>query len=121
MRFAIAYVGDADMGDSVKTIWSSRRTIGRDEWKRSSVQTITPERFPIRIFSQGQIAALAGENQQALLQIIDDAAGVKARQEKLNEARETHSMRQEPGFGNLTASWTIVTASLSSGRTQGAS
>ena len=61
--------------------------IGRDEWRRSSVQTITPERFPIRIFSQGQIAALAGENQQALLQIIDDAAGVKARQEKLNESR----------------------------------
>ena len=60
---------------------------GKDEWEKSSIQAITPERFPIRIFSQGQIAALAGENQQALLQIIDDAAGVKARQEKLNEAR----------------------------------
>ena len=60
---------------------------GKDEWKMSSIQAITPERFPIRIFSQGQIAALAGENQQALLQVIDDAAGVKARQEKLNEAR----------------------------------
>ena len=63
---------------------------GNDEWKRSSVQAITPERFPIRIFSQGQIAALAGENQQALLQIIDDAAGVKTRQEKLNEARNAY-------------------------------
>ncbi len=63
---------------------------GKDEWKRSSIQAVTPERFPIRIFSQGQIAALAGENQQALLQIIDDAAGVKARQEKLNEARNAY-------------------------------
>ena len=60
---------------------------GRSGWQMSSIQAITPERFPIRIFSQGQIAALAGENQQALLQVIDDAAGVKARQEKLNEAR----------------------------------
>lgn len=63
---------------------------GNDEWKRSSVQVITPERFPIRIFSQGQIAALAGENQRALLQIIDDAAGVRTRQEKLNEARNAY-------------------------------
>ena len=62
---------------------------GKDDWEKSSIQAITPERFPIRIFSQGQIAALAGENQQALLQVIDDAAGVKARQEKLNEARNT--------------------------------
>lgn len=60
---------------------------GKDEWQRSSIQTVTSERFPIRIFSQGEIAALAGENQQALLQIIDDAAGVKSRQEKLNETR----------------------------------
>ncbi len=63
---------------------------GKSGWKMSSIQAITPERFPIRIFSQGQIAALAGENQQALLQVIDDAAGVKARQEKLNEARNAY-------------------------------
>ena len=63
---------------------------GKDEWKRSSIQAVTPERFPVRIFSQGQIAALAGDNQQALLQIIDDAAGVKTRQEKLNEARNAY-------------------------------
>ena len=63
---------------------------GNDEWKRSSVQATTPERFSIRIFSQGQIAALAGENQRALLQIIDDAAGVRTRQEKLNEARNAY-------------------------------
>ena len=50
--------------------------IGEENWKSSSIQAVNPERFPIRIFSQGQIAALAGENQQALLQLIDDAAGV---------------------------------------------
>ena len=93
---------------------------GKDDWEKSSIQAITPERFPILIFSQGQISALAGENQQALLQVIDDAAGVKTRQEKLNEAR-THFMRQEPGSGNSTASWAIATTSWSSGRTSGAS
>ena len=48
-------------------------------WQPSSTQTVTPARFPIRMFNQGQIAELAGENQQALLQVIDEAAGVAAR------------------------------------------
>ena len=56
-------------------------------WVPSNIQSVTPERFPIRIFSQGQIAALAGENQQALLQVIDDAAGVVELQRQLNDAR----------------------------------
>ncbi|MCE2437645.1 MAG: hypothetical protein J4F97_06520, partial [Pseudomonadales bacterium] len=37
--------------------------------------------------SQGQIAELAGENQQALLQVIDEAAGVDVLHGKLEEAR----------------------------------
>ncbi len=57
-----------------------------ENWVPSSIQSVTPERFPIRIFSQGQIAALAGENQQALLQVIDDAAGVVRLQRQLNDA-----------------------------------
>ena len=61
--------------------------IGESNWRSSPIQTVTPERFPIRIFSQGQIAALAGENQQALLQVIDDAAGVVAFQKELHDAR----------------------------------
>ena len=47
-------------------------------WRASGVQSVSPARFPIRLFSQGQIAALAGDDQQALLQVIDDAAGLDA-------------------------------------------
>lgn len=45
------------------------------EWRDSESQAITEQRFPVRLFSQGQIAALAGESQQTLLQVIDEAAG----------------------------------------------
>ena len=57
-----------------------------DGWKPSSAQTVTPERFPLRIFSQGQIAELAGENQQELLNVIDEAGGVDALADKMDEA-----------------------------------
>lgn len=43
-------------------------------WRPSTGQSVTPERFPLRIFSQGQIAALAGESQEALLRVIDEPA-----------------------------------------------
>ena len=62
--------------------------VNGSSWKPSSTEIVTPERFPVRIFSQGQIAALAGENQQALLQVIDEAAGVAANQRELIEARD---------------------------------
>ena len=62
---------------------------GNDTWTPSAAQIVTPERFPLRMFGQGQIAELAGENQQALLQVIDEAAGVAAVQEDLDEARNT--------------------------------
>lgn len=38
-------------------------------------QLVNEQRFPIRLFSQGQIAALAGDSQESLLKVIDDAAG----------------------------------------------
>ena len=57
-------------------------------WAASSVQAVTPRRFPVRMFGQGQIAALAGDNQQPLLQVIDDAAGVAALRRELEEACE---------------------------------
>ena len=56
-------------------------------WRASPVQSVTADRFPLRIYSQGQIAELAGENQQALLQVIDEAAGVAVLQKKLDETR----------------------------------
>ncbi len=60
---------------------------GSGDWKPSLAQTVTPERFPVRIFSQRQIAALAGENQQALLQVIDEAAKTSRLHADLEEAR----------------------------------
>ena len=70
----------------------SRTTVEEDAGEAggrpSPAQMITPEHFPVRMFSQGQIAALAGENQRALLQVIDEAAGVAALQRDLEEARK---------------------------------
>lgn len=57
------------------------------EFKPSSSQAINEQRFPIRLFSQGQIAALAGDSQQGLLKVIDDAAGTSAQQAAFNEAK----------------------------------
>ena len=69
---------------------------GSGNWIASRIQTVTPERFPLRIFSQGQIAALAGENQQALLQVIDEAAGIGALQKALEETNsEFHAWQAQ--------------------------
>lgn len=63
-----------------------------EEWHHgkpqiSDSQTITPQRFPVRLFSQGQIAAMAGDNQQALLEVIDEAAGTAKRTAEQKEAQ----------------------------------
>ena len=66
----------------------------KNNWKPSDVQTINPNRFPVRIFSQGQIAALAGDNQQALLELIDEAAGVAQYHDELKDAQNAfYAMR----------------------------
>lgn len=57
-------------------------------WKPAGVQTVTQTRFPLRIFSQGQISALAGENQQALLQVIDEAAEVTKLKTELEQSQQ---------------------------------
>jgi PHP family Zn ribbon phosphoesterase len=46
-----------------------------DAWRLSTSQMITPDRFPVRLFSQGQIAGLTTEGSQALLDLIDQAVG----------------------------------------------
>lgn len=71
------------------------KTLAVDEWRDgqwqpSASQSVNPNRFPIRIFSQGQIAALAGNGRQALLAIIDEAAGVEPLQQAFEEARRTY-------------------------------
>lgn len=59
-------------------------------WQASASQAVTAERFPIRLFSQGQIAVLAGEDQEALLGVLDDAAGTAKEKEVLEEARQAY-------------------------------
>lgn len=56
-------------------------------FKPSSSQAINGQRFPIRLFSQGQIAALAEDGQQSLLNVIDDAAGTSVPQITFDERR----------------------------------
>ena len=57
-----------------------------DNWTPSKVQSVTPERFPLQMYSQGQIAELAGDDPTALLREIDRAGGVGALKGRLNEA-----------------------------------
>ena len=103
-----SYANEGGLTPSTEILWTLKRddvrhrvrwredgkgTVVEDEvngisWKPSSTESVTPERFPVRIFSQGQIAELAGESQQALLQVIDEAAGVAANQKELIEARD---------------------------------
>ncbi|MEN9480077.1 MAG: hypothetical protein RLZZ298_1472 [Pseudomonadota bacterium] len=61
--------------------------VSSQSFKSSASQAISEQRFPIRLFSQGQIAALAGDSQQALLKVIDDAAGTSTQQSAFNEAK----------------------------------
>ena len=56
-------------------------------WVDSASQAISGDRFAMKLFSQGQIAEMAGENQLPLLQAIDEAAGVANLKESLELAR----------------------------------
>ncbi|HPC60443.1 MAG TPA: AAA family ATPase [Verrucomicrobiota bacterium] len=59
------------------------------QWQHASSQSVNPDRFPIRIFSQGQIAAMVGGGRQALLGIIDEAAKVEPLKQAFEEAQRT--------------------------------
>ncbi len=54
-------------------------------WRPSSSQTITAERFPVRLFSQGQIAALSTEGGHALLDLIDQTIGAHVQKSTIQE------------------------------------
>ena len=56
------------------------------QWQPSDVQDVTVDRFPLQLFSQGQIAELAGDDPTALLREIDRAAGVGELRSKLDMA-----------------------------------
>lgn len=59
-------------------------------WESSASQSVNAARFPLRIFSQGQIAALAGAGRQTLLGIIDEAAQIEPSMQAVEEARRTY-------------------------------
>ena len=56
-------------------------------WQISADQGVTADRFPIRIFSQGQIGSLAGDSQAALLALIDEAANTRPALDALEAAK----------------------------------
>jgi len=58
--------------------------------KPSTSQALTAQRFPVRLFSQGQIAALAGDSQQALFKVIDDAADTQSHQAAFDEGKRAY-------------------------------
>ncbi len=62
----------------------------RGLWRPSSSQAVTADRFPLRLFSQGQIAAMAGDGRQALLDVIDEAANVAPLKQAVDEAKRTY-------------------------------
>lgn len=59
------------------------------QWLRSPSQSVNAARFPLRMFSQGQIAALASGGRQTLLSIIDEAANVEPMNQAFVEAKRT--------------------------------
>ena len=63
----------------------------KGDWHASASQTINAERFPVRIFSQGQIAAMASDGRQALLGVIDEAAGVAELRQRLRNVENAWS------------------------------
>lgn len=60
-----------------------------NHWQTSPSQSTNPARFPLRIFSQGQIAALAGSGRQTLLSIIDESAQIEPLRQAYEEAKRT--------------------------------
>lgn len=74
----------ADGQGSAVEEWNEERG-----WQPSVSQSINPARFPLRIFSQGQIAAIAGSGRQTLLSIIDESANIEPLRQAFEEARRT--------------------------------
>jgi hypothetical protein len=60
------------------------------QWQHSTSQAITAERFPIQLFSQGQIAALADQGRSTLLELIDQGARLAPQSRRIEELRRTY-------------------------------
>lgn len=72
----------------------------KGNWQLSASQQNIPARFPLRIFSQGQIAEMAGSGRQALLMLIDEAAQIGNFKQSFEEARHTY-LRQRASLREL--------------------
>lgn len=76
-----------------RLVWRTANSVTLQEqddhgdWQPSASQQNITARFPIRIFSQGQIAAMAGSGRQALLTLIDEAAQVGKLKQDFEEAK----------------------------------
>lgn len=79
VKYRIAWT--AQTGAAVVSEWDDATST----WKDSASQAVR-ERFPVRVFGQGQIAALAGESSEALLGIIDQAVNVTEWESRWNDA-----------------------------------
>jgi energy-coupling factor transporter ATP-binding protein EcfA2 len=73
--------GSADVQE-----WDS--SMNPPAWKTAASQEIL-SRFPVRIFSQGQIAALAGERSGPLIEIVDQAVGHREWKARWDEEERT--------------------------------
>ena len=74
--------------DGQEAVVEERDTDG--QWQLAASQEVNSERFPIRMLSQGQIAAMAGESRQALLDVIDDAADVAGLHRAFDEMKTSY-------------------------------
>ena len=73
-----------DLDDAVE------RRCSDGTWEPARSGAISAERFPIRLLSQGQIAEMAGAGRKALLDVIDEAAGVSELKRALKEEEERY-------------------------------
>jgi len=60
------------------------------QWLLSDSQATPASRFPVQIFSQGQIAAMAGEGRQALLDVVDEASQIQQLWSEFDEEKRSY-------------------------------
>ena len=82
VRYRLAW-GQIDLGVNVEEETP-------DGWRASTSQSITAERFPLRLFSQGQISSLASERRHSLLGLIDQAVGAASFRTAIEEERRRY-------------------------------
>lgn len=80
-----------------RLFWQTDQSQGRVEelsssgqWQLSTSPAITAERFPIQLFSQGQIASLAEQGRSTLLDRIDQGAGLAVQSRRIDDLRRTY-------------------------------